>query len=220
MYWWWVVPIVASILAISIPIGGLALLFGRSRGGLAAGTVGAGLAIALGLAFALVGLDIQTYRRLSYERPVATVDFRQTSAQSFMVTLHQEGAPEEEVTRDTLLGDEWRLEARVLKWKPWAAALGLDSRYRLERLSGEFLDASAEAQGPRNVADLQNASEQGTLRRLARQVHRFGVVDTLYGSAVVMPMADGARYDILISQTGLFARPANDQAAQAVGRWR
>jgi len=35
-----------------------------------------------------------------------------------------------------------------------------------------------------------------------------------------MPMADGAQYAFAMTQTGLVARPANDQAAQAVGGWK
>ena len=44
-------------------------------------------------------------------------------------------------------------------------------------------------------------------------------VDTLYGSAAFMPMADGARYEVKVSQSGLVARPLNLVARQAVGAW-
>ena len=37
-------------------------------------------------------------------------------------------------------------------------------------------------------------------------------LDTLYGGAAYMPMADGARYEVWITQSGLIARPTNSQA--------
>jgi hypothetical protein len=46
------------------------------------------------------------------------------------------------------------------------------------------------------------------------------IVDTVYGSAALMPMADNARYGMWMTQSGLVARPVNDQAAQAVGNWK
>jgi hypothetical protein len=44
--------------------------------------------------------------------------------------------------------------------------------------------------------------------------------DALYGSAVYVPMSDGARYQVVVSQSGLVARPLNEPARQAVGAWK
>ena len=43
--------------------------------------------------------------------------------------------------------------------------------------------------------------------------------DALYGSAIYLPMADGADYEVSISPTGLLARPLNGAARAAVGAW-
>ncbi len=55
----------------------------------------------------------------------------------------------------------------------------------------------------------------------ARKYRRYvDAVDTLYGGAAYMPMADGARYEVWITQSGLVARPANDAARNAsAGGW-
>jgi hypothetical protein len=54
-------------------------------------------------------------------------------------------------------------------------------------------------------------------------VHRyhgwFPWIDALYGSATYLPMADGALFDIRVSQSGLIARPLNQAARTAVGDW-
>jgi hypothetical protein len=45
-------------------------------------------------------------------------------------------------------------------------------------------------------------------------------VDTLYGGGAYMPMADGAKYEVWITQSGLVARPVNDVARTASsGGW-
>jgi hypothetical protein len=35
-----------------------------------------------------------------------------------------------------------------------------------------------------------------------------------------VPMSEGAEFAVSVSATGLVARPANDAARKAVGRWR
>jgi hypothetical protein len=44
-------------------------------------------------------------------------------------------------------------------------------------------------------------------------------VDTEYGTAVFMPMADGARYRIAVTGSGLVARPDNPAAQAATVTW-
>jgi hypothetical protein len=45
-------------------------------------------------------------------------------------------------------------------------------------------------------------------------------LDALYGSAAYVPMADGAAYEVKVSQSGLTARPLNQAARSAVGGWQ
>jgi len=47
------------------------------------------------------------------------------------------------------------------------------------------------------------------------------MVDSLYGGGAFMPMADGARYEVWLTQNGLIARPTNPAAnAAGAGGWR
>jgi hypothetical protein len=54
-------------------------------------------------------------------------------------------------------------------------------------------------------------------------IHRYHSwlpwLDAFYGSATFLPMADGALYEIKVSQSGLVARPLNQAARDAVGGW-
>ncbi len=233
-YWWWIVPAAAGLVALIVLADALTSLIRRRPYRALGGIFGSGALFAVAAVLVLLGLDIQTFSRLSYERPVATIALHQTGDKQFdatlirSVNLSEQGADTPAPTGSAdigpptypLRGDEWRVEARILKWKPWAVALGLDSRYRLERIAGEFADTAAEQTGPRSVYNLRPATGDDRLTRLSVRLHQARLVDTVYGSAALMPMADGAEYALSMTQSGLVARPANSQAAQAVGGWK
>lgn len=234
VWWWWLVPGLVGLIGLVFVLTGLGGLF-RGRffsGGLSA--IGGGGLVAAAAIAALTGLNVQTYARLTYERPVATLQLKQLGPQYFEATVIQPALSEEQAARTAvypLHGDEWRMEAQVLKWKPWANVLGLDAQYRLDRLSGRYRSIDQEISGARSVHPLYAADEDaGLAGRLpwkisawdaARKYRRYvDAVDTLYGSAAYMPMADGARYEVWITQSGLIARPANDAArAASAGGW-
>lgn len=223
--WWLAVPGAVALLALMVFLGAIGAIARRrplsAFTGLLVAVAIAGAAVAI----LLLGTNIQTYRRLAWEHPVAVIDVHRTGERSFEATLTEVPAQPEFGQAPAapppqtypLLGDEWRLEARMLKWKPWANLLGLDSRYRLERLAGEFTDTATEQAGPHSVVDLRRPAEEGQLWKLTNRLNRAHLIDTVYGSAAIMPAADGARYELSMTQSGLVARPANDVAKQAIG---
>ncbi|WP_396592707.1 hypothetical protein [Brevundimonas sp. R86498] len=227
-WWWWIAPTAIAIVGGLILISGLASLFrGRLLGGLL-GTAGGGVLLAAALAGALLGQNIQTYARLTYERPVASLSIRQLAPQYFEATVTRpaDGEQPEQTAVYPIHGDEWRMEAQVLKWKPWANVVGLDSQYRLDRLSGRYQDIELERTGARSVHALSGGEPETrpfaalpwslSVWDTARKYRRYiDAVDTLYGSAAYMPMADGATYEVWITQSGLIARPTNEAARAA-----
>jgi hypothetical protein len=230
IWWWWIVPAAVALIGAVLLFSSLAALFkGRLfRGGLGS-VLGGGLVAAAAIA-ALAGLNIQTYARLTEERPVATLQLKQLGPQYFEATVTQPPLVEGEAARTAvypLHGDEWRMEAQVLKWKPWANVLGLDAQYRLDRLSGRYRSIEQELNGARSVHPLDGGDQPDALPwrvdvwDAARRYRRYvDAVDTLYGAAAYMPMAEGARYEVWITQSGLIARPANDTARTAsAGGW-
>jgi hypothetical protein len=119
-----------------------------------------------------------------------------------------------------LRGDEWQIDARVLKWRPMGSLLGLDTLYRLERLSGRYGDVASERSETRTVHDL--AQDPGfDLWALTRRYQSYlPLADALYGSAAFVPMAEGAEYAVTVSTSGLVVRPVNDAARKALGGWK
>lgn len=165
----------------------------------------------------LVGMNLLTYARFTAEQPVATIRFRKFSPQHFAVTLTR---PEGHVVRTTLAGDEWELEARIIKWTGIATLIGFQPLYRLQRLSGRYTRIEEARSHLPSVASL--AKEPGiNLWDLAhRESGWLPFVDATYGTGVFLPMHDGARYRVSLSVTGLLARPANTAAEKAVREWQ
>jgi hypothetical protein len=163
----------------------------------------------------LVGVDLASYARLTYEAPVAEVRFRQKGERRFTTELLLPDRRTPETFE--LAGDEWQLDARVLKWHGFATVLGLDTVFRLDRIGGRYRDVQAERTAPRTVFEI--ARPPGLdVWSLARSA-RLPWLDALYGSATYLPMADGAHYAVSISPTGLLARPMNRAAREAGSAW-
>ncbi len=164
----------------------------------------------------LVAANVRTYQRLSAEQAAGELQFSNIGAHQFNAILTY---PTGERASFSLRGDEWQVDARILKWQAFAELVGFDSAYRLERISGRYSSIEDERNLPRTVYPLNPPNRVD----LWDVVHRYHAwlpwIDALYGSATYLPMADGALYDIKVSPSGLLARPLNQAARDAVGSW-
>lgn len=171
----------------------------------------------------LLASNLYTYQRLTYEQAVAEISFQQLDAQEYRAIIKALDSDYQQVVN--LKGDEWQLDSQVLTWQGVATLFGLDANYRLHRISGRYLDINEERQKPRSVFSLvkKPALIEDEKYDLWRFAHKYQSwlrwVDATYGSAVFLPMTDGARFQVSISRTGLIARPINSEARQAVSQW-
>lgn len=171
--------------------------------------------IALGVGLAGLSMALRGYRFLGEEAPVVQIDSRILSPQRWALTLTwPDGA-----TREVMLaGDDFQLDAIVLKWKLPAMLAGLPPLYRLDRLSGRYDDANQEMTALRTVIDFNQAG-QSDLLDLKKQFPRWlPEVDTLFGSGAFLPLVDGGHYNVDLMRSGaLVARP-DDATAQRIGQ--
>lgn len=174
--------------------------------------------LALGIALTAIGFNLHTYQRLSHERDVAEISFQQLAPQQFNARIHYVGKDRYQDVR--LQGDAWQIDARVLKWRGPALLAGLDSGYRLERLSGRYEDIESERNGPRSVHALSE-NPGLDLWSLSRKYERWlPWLDARYGSATYLPMRDGASYRVSMTQNGLIARASNASGRHAIDGWK
>jgi hypothetical protein len=164
----------------------------------------------------LLAFSYYSYGRLTSEKVISSLQFRQTASDEYEARLMISGE------RDRLFrlrGNEWQLDARLISWKPPVTILGLDPIYRLERLSGRFSEIDRERIETRTVHALSPDSYLDIWTVARRFPLLAPGVDAHYGSATYVPMSDGARFDVSLSRDAVIARPVNDAAREAVGRW-
>lgn len=165
--------------------------------------------LAAGLGLALLSGALFHYLELAGDTRVATIALRQVEPQRFAARLE---TPDGLHRSLELRGDEWQLDARLIRWKLPALLAGAPNLYRLERLSGRYGDVKQELEAQRTVHDLSADAfhDLWTLKRQFPQYLRF--VEADYGSAAFLPMLDGARYEVTLgSRGGLVARPADER---------
>ena len=126
---WWILPALGGVIGLMLTFAGLGRLF-KLR--LAAGGLrflfGVGFLGAAGIG-TFAGLNLQTYKRLTYERPVAQISFDQISGEENAFRVEVNLAEGDKVTcfvpdgteEDCILrGDEFSMGARVITFKPMA----------------------------------------------------------------------------------------------------
>ncbi|MEE9141977.1 MAG: hypothetical protein V3U59_04620 [Gammaproteobacteria bacterium] len=214
--------LVWSAIALTALLGVIAFIRGLAM--IARGRVmGAGIRAVFGVALiglatftALVALNLATYYNLTSEQTVVELTFEQTGPQRFKTWVR---FPDGTFKEFALAGDEWQFDARVLKWDDRLTAIGFESLYRPDRLSGRFTEVIDETQQPHTVYKIAEHSGVDLWKLAQDYGHWIDFVDASYGSATYLPMTDGGRYTVTMGATGLISRPENEPAEEAVARW-
>jgi hypothetical protein len=212
-----ILVLILSLVLLAVPLGYIALSLLMNIPVLKHFLLGSVALVCALLAFTalLSAWDLYSYRALLEETPVATVRFHQRGPQHYeaSVTLGEDSVQYE------LFGDQWQLDARIIKWGSAMARLGFDPVFRLERLSGRYQTLGDERSKPRSVHEIQTSEIFDLWQWLKRGESLLKFADAEYGSATYLPMSNGARYQITISSFGLLARPENREAEKAVEDW-
>jgi hypothetical protein len=219
-WYWLVVPLVVAGFGLLLLVFGIGRLFSGDPGS-GSRRVMVGLPVAtLGLAASLIALNTQMFARLSQEGDVAQVSVKAINPADSLYMVEVKRLDGADVTTNCKLqGDEWMIGGRVQKWKPWANVLGLDSTYVLDQVDNKYYSA-ARANGHMITAcDL--AGPPPAVNKVVPESIVYWLLGQSYteqrrfGSASYMPMADGAVYKVVMTQSGLNAEPVNEAARNA-----
>ena len=214
-----------TVILIAVVFGGLALYLGfrllRRFGWFFAwlrGTVGICFVL-LAIVIAALAYDLSNYSELLDERPIASLSFQKLDEQKYLATvsyyIDQKPADFE------VYGDQWQVDARIVRWTGALGALGAKPGFRLDRLSGRYFALEDERSKPRSVHSLaEPATVIDVWKVLQENGNFFPLIDAIYGSATYLPMADLATYQLSLSHNGLTAHPSNEIAKSAVQQWR
>ena len=156
---------------------------------------------------AIFSVSIYGYSRLTDETLIAEITFdkrvNDTHVAHFVTA-------EQCQTTDyfPIYGDQWRVDARFLKWTSWASLIGLDAQYRFDRLEGRYDSIIEQNRGPHqahnlaveNILDISNLNEYMGSSNF--------MLDTEFGSSIYQRIDEDIRYELYRSQSGLFVRSA------------
>jgi hypothetical protein len=180
----------------------------------AGGLVGLLLATVAAL-LATVSVSILGYRTLTHEEVAATVRTIPIGVQHFRASLTYPDGREESFE---IRGDSIYVDAHILKWRSWVNLIGLHTAYELDRVAGRYEALADERLAPRTVFSL-GRPKPFDLFDVVRRVPRLSVlVDAEYGSATFVAARGVAAYEILVSTSGLLARPVGAPQESSVRR--
>ena len=137
--------------------------------------------LVLAIAIIFLSMNLYTYQRISHEQDVAEIKFKQSGPQLYSVIIYYEGETQSKVY--IIRGDEWQLDARIIKWKTPVYLAGLDSLYRLERISGRYRDLEEEKMGNRTVYSLSENQGLDIWSITKNYASWVPWVDAYYGAA-------------------------------------
>jgi len=176
------------------------------------------LFIAVALLAVSIAMNLYTYQVFNKEQFAAEVRIESLGPQYYRLYFIPAGQPAQLLE---IRGDEWQVDARIIKWHGVANLAGLETVYRMERISGRYRDHNQQRNAPRSVHDVAKTSKYGLdLWRWSREYQqRIPWLDTVYGSAAYMPLANLARFKVNVTTSGLLIRADNVAAQKAVASW-
>ena len=170
-----------------------------------------------GLLLISVSMNLYSYQRLSFEQAIAELSFEQLDKQRFQASFSLLNT--DKADKFLLHGDEWQVDARVIKWHGLAQLLGLNAQYRLERISGRYRNIEQEQNHKRTVYALGPDDRIDYWKLMHDYKKWLPWVDAYYGSATYLPMSDNTSYILSLTQTGLIARAKDHNTTEIIKSW-
>lgn len=170
------------------------------------------LALVFSAVLGLAAWELHQFKTLEPGSTVTTLTFRELGPQLYEVEMSGAGSQKVRIN-----GDQWELDAQVLRWRGLGHAIGLHDGYRLHRLSGRYL--ALEQQQNAGVAPARLLHATPGWRDLWYWLDSSGSQRLLEADAFTlrfMPMTEGARYALEIGVTGLTPVPLNQAATEAL----
>jgi hypothetical protein len=155
------------------------------------------------VSIALLLLTTLGYQRLTSEQTLAHISIKKHGKQQFSADIEfAQGTHQSFEVR----GDEIYIDARVLKWKPWANLLGFQSLYRLDRIGGRYIEYQQEMDKTRSLFQFKETTNEDLFDYRSEYKILAWLVDAEYGSAAFVPVEDQGEYLLTLSTSGLILR--------------
>jgi hypothetical protein len=215
---WWLVPAFVGLVGVLMLVGGFAKLFKANLGGGLLRVLFGGLTLAGAMIVGLIGLNLQTYAQLSKERLAGQVVLKKNGDFDFTATIDladAEGKLRGQPKDFQITGQRVHVEGPVVKFKPWANVIGMDSIFRVETVGGSYFDANCNNQyRPRTESANETGKGADLMKVLGESWKLMNATDVIHESTSGQAMGDGAVYLIKATQGAFELEPeaTNTQA--------
>ncbi|MCA1765816.1 MAG: hypothetical protein LC633_06175 [Desulfobulbaceae bacterium] len=158
--------------------------------------------------FATISIATHGYQALTREELAATVNIEPSGNQQFKARVILADGSEQSFI---LAGDQFYVDAHILKWKPLANIFGLHTSYELDRVGGRYVTLQDEITRERTVYSLSRNKPLNMYDLRRRFAVLAPLLDTDYGSATFINSNRPEEYRLLVSTTGLLIRKSDNQ---------
>jgi hypothetical protein len=161
------------------------------------------LLLALGALTGTISVGMMGYRALTREDVAAHIVVKPTGRQRFIATFR---FPDGREATYELAGDEFYVDAHILKWHPYANMFGLHTAYEIDRVAGRYRAIKDERDAMRTVHAIARDKPVDLYALGRRYTFLAPILDAEYGSATFVPVTRPAELELRVSTTGLLMR--------------
>jgi len=161
------------------------------------------LLLALGSLAGTISVGMMGYRALTREDVAAHIVVKPTGRQRFIATFR---FPDGREATYELAGDEFYVDAHILKWHPYANMFGLHTAYEIDRVAGRYRAIKDERDAMRTVHAIARDKPVDLYALGRRYTFLAPILDAEYGSATFVPVTRPAELELRVSTTGLLMR--------------
>jgi hypothetical protein len=163
------------------------------------------LLLALGALAGTISVGMMGYRALTREDVAARIAVKPVGPKLFTATFR---FPDGREATYELAGDEFYVDAHILKWHPYANMFGLHTAYEIDRVAGRYRAIKDERDAIRTVHAIARDKPVDLYELGRRYTFLAPILDAEYGSATFVPVTRPAELELRVSTTGLLMREA------------
>lgn len=207
---WWLIPAFVGLVGILMLVGGIAKVFKAQLGGGLIRVLFGGITLAGAMIVGLIGLNLQTYAQLSKERLAGQVTLTKKGDYDYTATIDladETGKLRGQPKDFQVTGQRIHIEGPLVKFKPWANVIGMDSLFKVNEVYGTYVNPNCtNTYNPRRETTEECATGD-FFGCLGSSWKVLNLADFSHTSASGQLMADGAIYDIYASQDAFELKP-------------
>lgn len=213
---WWLIPAFVGLVGILMLVGGVAKVFKAKLGSGLMRVLFGGLTLAGAMIVGLIGLNLQTYAQLSKERLAGQVVLKKVGDHNYTasIDLADDGKLRGKPVDYQITGERVHISGPMVKFKPWANVIGMDSLFKVNEVYGTYVDPNCTNKFTPRREGTDECKTGDFFGCLGTSWKLLNLADFSHTSDSGQLMADGAIYDIYASQDAfeLKPNPANQVA--------